>query len=121
MLTSEIRYNAPEVEDQGRYPIDRADLPRCDIWALGLLIWEACIGGKDYLSYLREKQIPTDVRGNDTGFEPGDLLGFAKGSLPKVQLGPAMFIRIALHKTLQKDPTMRAPDARSLLFSMRWK
>jgi hypothetical protein len=61
------------------------------------------------------------VRDNKTGFDPEDLLEFAKRSLPKSQLGPAMFLRIALHKTLQKDPTMRAPDARSLPLYTRWK
>jgi hypothetical protein len=61
------------------------------------------------------------VRDSNTGFDPGDFLEFSKRSLPKSQFGPAMFLRIALHKTLQKDPTMRAPDARSLPLYTRWK
>ncbi|KAH6613693.1 kinase-like domain-containing protein [Chaetomium sp. MPI-SDFR-AT-0129] len=108
MYSGTLIYNAPEVEDQINYPIDWEDLPKCDIWAFGLLIWESCIGGQEYLSYLKEKKLTEDAKENETGFGSGDWLRIAKRSVPQSQnLGPSMFLRIALHKTLQKDPAMR--------------
>jgi serine/threonine protein kinase len=116
-----VSYNAPEVEEQGSYPIDRAELPKCDVWALGLLIWEACIGGEEYLTYLRRNRLMVDSGGNLTNFDQGSLLEFAKRSLPKFQFGTSMFLHIALRKALQKDPALRAPNAQSLPLYTRWK
>jgi serine/threonine protein kinase len=116
-----VSYNAPEVEDQSNHPIDQADLPKCDVWALGLLIWEACIGGEEYLAYLRNNWLITDSWSNLASFDQETLLKIAKRSLPKRELGPSMFLQIAIHKALQKDPVMRAPDARSLPLHTKWK
>lgn len=115
-----VRYNAPEVEGQTDSPVDRADLPKCDIWAFGLLVWEACIGGQEYLSYLKENQLTADAQVNEPGFDPGDLLQIARRSITW-KLGPPMFLRIALQMTLQKDPAMREGDIRKLPLYTRWR
>lgn len=42
------RYNPPEVECQDISPIDPADLPKCDMWAYGLALWEIFQNGATF-------------------------------------------------------------------------
>lgn len=93
-------YNAPEVLDQKLYPIDRENLQKCDIWAFGLLLWEICIGGAEYLTKFNE---------DTSSISPDKFRKLAKASIPgRKQLGAAMFLEIALHRTLQDNPAQRA-------------
>jgi serine/threonine protein kinase len=43
-----VRYNPPEVDSQETYPIDANDLPKCDIWAYALGLWEILSDGTTY-------------------------------------------------------------------------
>jgi hypothetical protein len=42
------RYNPPEVECQDLSPIDPVDLPKCDMWAYGLALWEIFQNGATF-------------------------------------------------------------------------
>lgn len=42
------RYNPPEVECQDLSPIDPLDLPKCDMWAYGLALWEIFQNGATF-------------------------------------------------------------------------
>ena len=42
------RYNPPEVIYQTDKPISLDDLPMCDIWAYGLMVWEILKDGDCY-------------------------------------------------------------------------
>ena len=42
------RYTPPEAATQSRFPIPQELLPRCDIWAYGLLVWEILANGAEY-------------------------------------------------------------------------
>jgi hypothetical protein len=42
------RYNPPEVTYQTDRPISLDDLPKCDTWAYGLLVWEILKDGDCY-------------------------------------------------------------------------
>ena len=114
-------YNAPEVQKQDTYPIDRADLPKCDVWAFGLLLWEACIGGEEYLTYAEEHRKTTQTGGNDDTIKPAELLQLAKRSVPGGSLGVPMFLRITLHKTIQEDPSQRAANGGCIPLWTRWQ
>ncbi|GAP82494.1 putative serine threonine protein kinase [Rosellinia necatrix] len=115
-------YNAPEVQNQDYYPIDRADLPKCDIWSFGLLLWEACLGGKEYLACIEESRGNNKEANSDDVIRPGELLRLAKHSVPggTNSLGSPMFIRITLHRTLQEDPAQRVPNGRRITISDMW-
>jgi serine/threonine protein kinase len=43
-----IRYNPPEVKYQVASPIDPVDLPKCDMWAYGLALWEIFLDGASF-------------------------------------------------------------------------
>lgn len=118
MLIVKIRYNAPEVHKQDEYPIDQHDLAKCDIWAFGLLIWEACIEGDEYLSYLTKRYLIPD---GQNGIKWEYLLKYAKAVVRGPPLGPEMFLRAALHMTLQDVVAKRVSDARSIPLCTQWK
>jgi hypothetical protein len=121
LMRCKSSYNAPEVQNQDTYPIERADLPKCDVWAFGFLVWEACIGGKEYLDYVAEQRQTTQGGGNDDTIKPAELLRLAKLSIPGANIGAAMFLRITLHKTLQEDPSKRAPSGEGIPLWTQWK
>ncbi|KAK0725182.1 kinase-like domain-containing protein [Lasiosphaeris hirsuta] len=75
-------YNAPEVRNQDSSPIGISELSKCDAWAFGLLIWEVCIGGRDYLSYARKHALETNPAMGDAMTEHGQLLRLAKQAVP---------------------------------------
>ncbi|KAF4481133.1 Ankyrin repeat domain-containing protein 2 [Colletotrichum fructicola Nara gc5] len=113
-------YNAPEVKTQDLFPIERRDLLKCDIWAFGLMVWEACLGGQEYTTWLANhghKHVETIDRNH---IDPSKLLDYAKQCMPAKQLGTAMFIRIVLHRTIQADPSKRASSVRDLPLYTRW-
>ncbi|CAG7557888.1 unnamed protein product [Fusarium equiseti] len=114
-------YNAPEVHTQNEYPIDQQDLIRCDIWAFGLLIWESCIEGDEYLGYLTKNNlIVTCDDDNQNGINWEYLLGYAKSAVKGRSIGSPMFLRAALHMTLQVVFTKRATDMRSIPLCTQW-
>lgn len=116
------RYNAPEVHTQNEYPIRQQDLIKCDIWAFGLLIWESCIEGDEYLGYLTKKNLilPCDDN-NQNGNNWEQLLTYAKSAIQGPSMGPPMFLRAALHMTLQNLVAKRAFVVRSIPLCTRWK
>ncbi|OAQ97462.1 hypothetical protein LLEC1_03548 [Akanthomyces lecanii] len=118
-------YNAPEVENQANCPISRDYLIRCDVWAFGLLIWEACIMGEDYLAYVERTSTSESPESNSTTEKPQRLdheffLTLAKRSVPGPRLGAPFFLRIAIHKCLSTDPIRRVPDITSLPLYTKW-
>ncbi|KAF4849832.1 Ankyrin repeat domain-containing protein 2 [Colletotrichum siamense] len=115
-----LLYNAPEVKTQDLFPIERRGLLKCDIWAFGLMVWEACLGGQEYTTWLANhghKHVDTIYRNH---IDPSKLLDYAKQCMPAKQLGTAMFIRIVLHRTIQADPSKRASNVRDLPLYTRW-
>ncbi|EJT75452.1 serine/threonine protein kinase [Gaeumannomyces tritici R3-111a-1] len=114
-------YNAPEVGNQNLFPIPREDLPKCDMWAFGLLLWEACIQGREYLKYLQERWPDTAASRAETSVPPADLLHhYAMRSIPGgLQY---MFVRAVLRWTLQADPENRISDVRKapILTANEW-
>ncbi|KAF3807344.1 Serine/threonine-protein kinase ppk21 [Colletotrichum gloeosporioides] len=115
-----LLYNAPEVKTQDLFPIERKDLLKCDIWAFGLMVWEACLGGQEYTTWLANHGNGHVDKEDQNPFDPLKLLDYAKQCMPAKQLGTAMFIRIVLHRTIQADPLKRASSVRDLPLYTRW-
>lgn len=113
-------YNAPEVKTQDLFPIERKDLSKCDIWAFGLMVWEACLGGQEYTSWLAHHGHGHVDKEDQNPIDPLKLLDCAKQCMPSKQLGTAMFIRLVLHRTIQADPSKRASSVRDLPLYTRW-
>ena len=42
------RYNAPEVENQDKYPLSAESLVKCDVWAFALALWEILDDGDTF-------------------------------------------------------------------------
>ncbi|KAK4199630.1 putative serine threonine protein kinase [Triangularia verruculosa] len=106
-------YDAPEVKNQDACTIQRSDLARCDIWAFGLLLWEACIWGACYTTWIRQN--------GPENYDAGELLNMAKSCVPgrKRALGISMFLTVTLNKTLQEDFYKRVPFDKLPLYT-RW-
>lgn len=115
-----LLYNAPEVKTQDLFPIERKDLSKCDIWAFGLMVWEACLGGQEYTSWLAHHGHGHVDKEDQNPIDPLKLLDYAKQCMPAKQLGTAMFIRIVLHRTIQADRSKRASSVRDLPLYTRW-
>ncbi|KAF4830541.1 putative serine/threonine-protein kinase gdt4 [Colletotrichum tropicale] len=115
-----IIYNAPEVRTQDLFPIEKTEVWKCDTWAFGLLVWEACIGGEEYIKYLARNGVVVNTSGTEPGVSATEMLQHAKRCLPAGQLSTAMFLRVALHKTIQGDPLERAASMRDLRLFTRW-
>ncbi|KAL7791603.1 hypothetical protein V8C43DRAFT_322341 [Trichoderma afarasin] len=111
-------YNAPEVQDQDTFPIDRAAMPQCDVWAFGLLVWELCLLGEDHLSYSMRKWPEVEAQMRMQRLNPADARRYAMASVPgKVEY---VFIRATLHYTLQEDPTKRIAHLETLPLLTEW-
>ncbi|CAI0649215.1 unnamed protein product, partial [Colletotrichum noveboracense] len=115
-----LLYNAPEVTTQDLFPIERKDLLKCDLWAFGLMAWEACLGGQEYTTWLANHGHKYTDKEDESPIDPSKLLDYAKQCMPAKQLGTAMFIRIVLHRTIQADPSKRASSVRDLPLYTRW-
>ncbi|KAK4064082.1 uncharacterized protein Triagg1_9238 [Trichoderma aggressivum f. europaeum] len=113
-----MRYNAPEVHDQDTFPIDRAAMPQCDVWAFGLLVWELCLLGEDHLSYSMRKWPEVEAQMTMQRLNPADARRYAMASVPRrVEY---VFIRATLHYTLQEDPTKRMAHLDALPLLTEW-
>ncbi|RYP44848.1 hypothetical protein DL768_008747 [Monosporascus sp. mg162] len=113
-----VRYNAPEVHDQNIFPIDRAAMTQCDIWAFGVLVWELCLQGEDHLSYSKRRWPEIEPQMTEQRLNPADVRRYAMASVPgKLDY---MLIRATLHRTLQEDPTKRIAHLEDLPLLTEW-
>ncbi|KAI9148805.1 ankyrin [Paramyrothecium foliicola] len=100
-------YNPPEAAAQDQHPIDREELAKCDFWAFGMLMWEACMSGREYLTCLSKDNLNVPATADDSSRDAIDFIRLARASVVGPSLGPAMFIRMSLFAMLQKDPSKR--------------
>lgn len=98
-------------------PIELPDLPRCDVWALGLLMWEVFLGGGRYTDHL-----PELYESQGSLEEPRYLLETAKSTIvvPGNGLRRAV-VEAALSMTLQNDPMLRTLDLWKIPFVSKWQ
>ncbi|KAM0252319.1 hypothetical protein ACHAQJ_007812 [Trichoderma viride] len=111
-------YNAPEVHDQDIFPIYRAAMPQCDIWAFGLLVWELCLQGEDHVSYSNRSWPEAEHQMTDQRLDPADVRRYALASVPG-QID-YILIRATMHRTLQEDPTNRIAHLEDLPLLTEW-
>jgi hypothetical protein len=135
------RYNAPEVACQTTKVIASEDLPKCDIWAYGLLVWEILIDGAHYF----DKSWTNDpshlcrlgcVEGAcvDTSYENFDKSqlrelaikstknSYQDASMSEFCISFAMSaLRALFRKTLQVEPAVRPSDLMAFPIMKTWK
>ena len=125
-------YLAPELYATEKHSIE----PRkCDMWALGLLIWECLAGGKRYLDMPPIKEARSNIslapsqcqilpRSSleQTAFELCMHLAriatdFARTSLHELFITNRHCVFAILHKTLQVEVSQRCDDVSKLPFA----
>ena len=62
--TDRSRYNAPEISRDDEINWSEIDFFKCDVWALGLLCWEAIQGGKHYYENTKLLQLLSQMEGS---------------------------------------------------------
>ncbi|PSR83841.1 hypothetical protein BD289DRAFT_483105 [Coniella lustricola] len=85
-------YNAPEVQHQAANPLSPAELIKSDIWAFGLLVWEACLHGDEFWTRIPGMRTPTPSS------KPSSLPGMSASTGDVVSLDAAA--------TIQHDDTI---------------
>jgi hypothetical protein len=135
------RYNAPEVTCQTSREISSEDLPKCDIWAYGLLVWEILKDGTCYFdkSWTTESSHfcssgYVDRASADKSYENFDKNQLRELAIMTVyemdggnrrNLGSHDFAMAGLRglfgKTLQVEPAARPSDLMAFPIMTSWK
>jgi hypothetical protein len=133
------RYNAPEVTAG---VLSSQDLPKCDIWAYGLLVWEILKDGDCYFDkswIMQGRSHSTDLSGALQASDDLLFTHFNKSRLQELALtflkeklglsrsigtasgfSPAT-LRGLLVKTLHMEPASRPCDLRKFPIMTAWK
>ncbi|KAF3930874.1 Tankyrase-2 [Dactylella cylindrospora] len=125
-------YNAPEVRHQSEKPILRTNLEKCDIWSLGIMVWEIVLDGKLFLDHL---QLPQNIGGDIVEGYLDYLAGLQRGALFKIAVQTtcgtlggyhsnrviqSAFIRSILKNTIQENPSDRIDNLLRLPLVSTW-
>lgn len=137
---SSYRYNAPEIEDQDKYPLPPENLVKCDLWAFALAMWEILNDGKTFFkknwredpSYAQPwpislvsadeqesfgEETRTDERERIFGsFDFKHLSALGKDFISSLNFGSAFAdkacLRLFMSQALQVDPLSRPSNIR---------
>ncbi|KAI9666468.1 MAG: hypothetical protein M1821_004404 [Bathelium mastoideum] len=115
-------YNAPEVSTQHIHRLTNSRLYKCDVWAFGLLVWEALLNGDRYIKYITPGREAGEASKNPlNGEEFSSVLQLAKNAVPPTPgtLQAALFCGL-FNLTLKTEPDCRTADLSALPIVSQW-